>query len=432
MDRDGRVLQAVRHDPSNARLARERRRARDARGSGRPSVGRDRRRAGPAGSHRPGSSATTGTTRAMPDSLRDSFIMSLYEEPDRSGVDRHARRRRQPLESAQLGARRPSAGVAAATSWSPPSPMRPTTRSGSARWAAASTCSTLRPARPSTSTPWSAAPTPSVICASCPCARIASGTLWIGTMESGLQTARRGRTARVHSACKAGDPHSLSAAGIMTHLRGAQRTDLDRHPWRRRECARSGERADPSAALWRRAPARSAAPTSRRSPRMRSGNLWIGTDGGGLDLARPDGSVIKVFRHDPRRSRHAAGQHRVCAGGRCPRIASGWEPTAAAWRRCSAPPLPRRRSASSVVTREEGLSSDTIYGVRGGCRGADLAERQCRADALRSGDRQPSRPITASTACRARSSTSAPTPAAATGGCASAVPAASTSSIRRA
>src|SRR4029077_16666091 len=29
------------------------------------------------------------------------------------------------------------------------------------------------------------------------------------------------------------------------------------------------------------------------------GNLWMGTDGGGLDLARPDGSVIKVFRHAP-------------------------------------------------------------------------------------------------------------------------------------
>ena len=30
-----------------------------------------------------------------------------------------------------------------------------------------------------------------------------------------------------------------------------------------------------------------------------NGNFWIGTDGGGLDLARPDGSVVKVFRHDP-------------------------------------------------------------------------------------------------------------------------------------
>ncbi|MGH8300424.1 MAG: ATP-binding protein, partial [Steroidobacteraceae bacterium] len=29
------------------------------------------------------------------------------------------------------------------------------------------------------------------------------------------------------------------------------------------------------------------------------GNMWIGTFGGGLDLARPDGTVIKVFRHDP-------------------------------------------------------------------------------------------------------------------------------------
>src|SRR5207253_3859636 len=30
------------------------------------------------------------------------------------------------------------------------------------------------------------------------------------------------------------------------------------------------------------------------------GDLWLGTEGGGLDLARADGTVVKVFRHDPR------------------------------------------------------------------------------------------------------------------------------------
>ena len=29
------------------------------------------------------------------------------------------------------------------------------------------------------------------------------------------------------------------------------------------------------------------------------GNMWIGTQGGGLDLARGDGTVFKVFRHEP-------------------------------------------------------------------------------------------------------------------------------------
>ena len=55
----------------------------------------------------------------------------------RPRVDRHAHRRREPLESAQLGARRPSAAVARRPSRSPPSPMRRTTTCGSPRSAAA-------------------------------------------------------------------------------------------------------------------------------------------------------------------------------------------------------------------------------------------------------------------------------------------------------
>jgi len=49
----------------------------------------------------------------------------------------------------------------------------------------------------------------------------------------------------------------------------------------------------------------------------RSGNLWIGTDGGGLNLVRADGTVVKVFSARPRQPRrHIVGQHGLFARDR--------------------------------------------------------------------------------------------------------------------
>ena len=96
---------------------------------------------------------------------------------------------------------------------------------------------------------------------------------------------------------RAGDPRSLSAPGIMTIFE-----------------ARSGEIwigthggganiLDPASRGVRQLPYGSQ-PGAVSSPHVTAiaedahGNVWMGTDGGGLDLARADGTVVKVFRHD--------------------------------------------------------------------------------------------------------------------------------------
>ena len=124
-----------------------------------------------------------------------------------------------------------------------------------------------------------------------------SGVLWIGTMNKGVATLDR-RNGFRWIPVKPGDPHSVSAAGIITIFE-----------------ARNGQIwigtfgggvnvIDPATGLVRQLPygdapgAVSAANVTAFAEDSR-GDLWIGTDSGGLDLARPDGTVIKVFRHDP-------------------------------------------------------------------------------------------------------------------------------------
>ncbi len=158
------------------------------------------------------------------------------------------------------------------------------------------------------------------------------------------------------------------------------------------------------------------------------GNVWLGTDGGGLNLARADGTVLHVFRNDPGNPATLPANTvyglAVDADGRV------WVATT---RRARA----RRRSRggaggdriSSPVERRRALERHAVR--RGaGCEGPSLAQRQRRAHAPRPRDAGRSRPIIASTACRARSSRSAPTFACATGAWPSADRAASTSSIR--
>ena len=95
---------------------------------------------------------------------------------------------------------------------------------------------------------------------------------------------------------------------------------------------------------------------------------------------------------------------------------------------------PRQRPSAmefQVLSRADGLRATPLYGIVPDAARPALAQRQRRAHAPRSRDAAPSRRITASTACKAKSSRSAPTFASATAASPSADRAASTSSIPR-
>jgi signal transduction histidine kinase/CheY-like chemotaxis protein/HPt (histidine-containing phosphotransfer) domain-containing protein len=184
-----------------------------------------------------------------------------------------------------------------------------------------------------------------------------TGTLWIGTMASGVR--KLGVTGRLESIpVRAGGPRSLSAAGIIT-IYEARNGQI----W----IGTFGGGAnvlDPTTGLIRQLPygPASGAISSASVTAIaedRNGNFWIGTDGGGLDLARADGTVVRTFRHDPSDPASlpantvyslavdAQGRIWVATDGGGLALVVG--------------------SADSirfqVVSREEGLSSDTIYGV---------------------------------------------------------------------
>ncbi|HTX23439.1 MAG TPA: two-component regulator propeller domain-containing protein [Steroidobacteraceae bacterium] len=187
------------------------------------------------------------------------------------------------------------------------------------------------------------------------------GDLWIGTMADGLK--KLDRDGHLESfPVKPGDPHGLSAAGIMTIVEAR-----DGRIW----VGTFGGGAnvlDPATGLVEQLPYGSTKPGAISAPNVAAiaedshGNVWIGTDGGGLDLARGDGTVVKVFRHDPNDPSSlpantvwsiAVDAHdRVWVGtngGGLARVVGS----------AAAPDSIRFR----VLAREEGLSSDTIYGV---------------------------------------------------------------------
>jgi signal transduction histidine kinase/DNA-binding NarL/FixJ family response regulator len=186
------------------------------------------------------------------------------------------------------------------------------------------------------------------------------GALWIGTMDKGV--AMLDRSGRLHwIPVKRGDPHGLSAAGIMTIFE-----------------ARDGQMwvgtygggvniVDPATGLVRQLPYGSmpgavSADAVTALAQDSQGYLWIGTDGGGLDLARPDGTVIKVFRHDTQDpSSLPANTVYALAVDSHDRVWVGTSDggLALATAGGSAPQSIRFRTYSLG----EGLTSDTIYGV---------------------------------------------------------------------
>jgi signal transduction histidine kinase/ligand-binding sensor domain-containing protein/HPt (histidine-containing phosphotransfer) domain-containing protein/ActR/RegA family two-component response regulator len=193
------------------------------------------------------------------------------------------------------------------------------------------------------------------------------GTLWIGTMMSGLKKlSANGQLESIP--VKRGDPRSLSDAGIMTifETRNGQLW-IGTHDG-------GANVLDPATGLVRQLPFASSAPGAVSAASVTAvaedsnGNFWIGTDGGGLDLARPDGTVIKVFRHAPKDPASLPANTvyaiEIDADGRV-WVGTDGGGLAQVLGTAAVPDSVRFQ----VTSREEGLSSDTIYGVLSDAKG---------------------------------------------------------------
>jgi signal transduction histidine kinase/ligand-binding sensor domain-containing protein/CheY-like chemotaxis protein/HPt (histidine-containing phosphotransfer) domain-containing protein len=187
------------------------------------------------------------------------------------------------------------------------------------------------------------------------------GTLWIGTMTSGLK--KLTSDGHVESIpVKPGDPRATSAAGIMTivETRAGQ-------IW----IGTFGGGAnvlDPATGTVRQLPFGTSEAGAVSGPNVTSiaedsrGNLWIGTDGGGVDLARADGTVLRVYRHDPHDAKSfPANSVYAIAVDAEDRVWIGTDGGGLV-RMVGSPEAPASLGFE-VVTRAQGLSSDTLYGV---------------------------------------------------------------------
>lgn len=187
------------------------------------------------------------------------------------------------------------------------------------------------------------------------------GTLYIGTMTNGLFVLQPdGRLQQIP--IKQGEPHSVSAPGIMTLFEARNGAIwIGTH-------GGGANVLDPATGAIRQLPFGSERSDAISSQNVSAfgedsqGNVWIGTDGGGLNLARPDGTVFKVFRHDPGDPRSLPSntvftiavdaKNRVWVGTDGGGLAE-----------VQGSPAVADSIRFKVRTRSEGLSSDTIYGA---------------------------------------------------------------------
>ncbi|MDP9090776.1 MAG: ATP-binding protein [Pseudomonadota bacterium] len=185
--------------------------------------------------------------------------------------------------------------------------------------------------------------------------------LWIGMMADGLKTlSPSGKLESIGA--RVGDNHSLSAAGVMTIFEshsgelwigthGGGANILNPVTGIIRQLAHTADQAGAISADSVTAIAEDAA-----------GNIWIGTDGGGLDLARPDGSVVKVFRNDPNSSTSLPSNTIYSIA--ISKKGQVWIATdkGGIARVIGSPEAPDD-IVFDVASREDGLSSDTIYAI---------------------------------------------------------------------
>ena len=298
-------------------------------------------------------------------SLRDSFVMSLYQ--DAAGLlwvgTRTGGVSRWNPRSWELGGQRPSwlenQSVTAFADAPDNQVWIASLAAGLVRFDAATGVATRLDALVGRDNPVGDAPLTSL--------RLdRRGVLWIGTMGNGLKALTPdGRVESV--AVQRGDSRSLAADGVLALHE-----------------SRSGEIwigtygggvnvLDPATRSVRQLPYGSA-PGAVSAPNVTAivedprGNFWLGTQGGGLDLARADGTVLGVFRNDPADPStlpantvyalavDANGQVWIATeGGGLARVV---DPAAA-------PEAMRFH----VLSRADGLSSDTLWGIVPDTRG---------------------------------------------------------------
>jgi signal transduction histidine kinase/ligand-binding sensor domain-containing protein/CheY-like chemotaxis protein len=185
--------------------------------------------------------------------------------------------------------------------------------------------------------------------------------LWIGMMTTGIKRlAKNGELVSITA--RPGDPRGLSAAGIMT-MYEAQNGNV----WigtfgggvNVYEAATGVVRQLPHAAD---AAGATSSDTITAIAEDDRGYIWLGTGGGGLDIARPDGTVFKIFKNDPNVPTSLPSN--TIYGITVDKKHQIWIATdkGGIARILGSPERPDEIKFD-VKSREDGLSSDTIYAV---------------------------------------------------------------------
>ena len=364
MDRDGRVLETFRHDPRNpASLGSDDVRALLEDQAGHLWVGTA-----------DGLALLDGSTRAFSHyrhdgndgaSLRDSFVMSLYQDRDglvwvgtrTGGVSRWSPR------SWELGGRRPAwlenQPVTAFADAPDNNVWIASLAAGLVRFDAATGIATPLSKLVGRDNPLGDGPVTSL-------KQDRRGALWIGTIGHGLKVLTP--DGRIESIpVRPGDSRSLAVDGVMSILESRSGAI-----WIGTYGAGANV-LDPATMTIRQLPYGSAsgavsAPYVTAMAEDTHGNLWLGTEGGGLDLARADGTVLKVFRNDPANPKTLPANtvYALAVDG----DGHVWVATdGGGLARVVDPGATPDAIEFQVLSRADGLSSDTLWGIVPDARG---------------------------------------------------------------